>query len=174
MNKQLDPTQLGLEGDASESPHTTKPPESLASMSELDRYGLAGLLHMIRNEGSDIGTLAIGQDLTALGLDLNQPEYEQSSSIWLRMTDRGIYSNRPLYQSFASPFAEMGSRPIEPDYYIPPCYNVQNVRPIHEQIPSFSDETLFYMFYAMPRDILQELAAVELYVFLKYRLILKP
>ncbi|KAI9783163.1 MAG: hypothetical protein M1816_001485 [Peltula sp. TS41687] len=146
LNKQLDPSQLGLENDLLESPHSTKPLETLASMSPLDRYGLAGLLHMIRSENSDIGTLTVGQDLTALGLDLNQPD------------------NRPLYQSFASPFAEMGagSRLMEPDFYTPACYNVVNIRPLTERIPGFSDETLFYIFYSMPRDILQELAAVEL------------
>ena len=58
-----------------ESPPDPQAPEILSSMSELDRYGLAGLLHVIRSEGSDLGSLAIGQDLTALGLDLNQPEY---------------------------------------------------------------------------------------------------
>ena len=31
-------------------------------------------------------------------------------------------------------------------------------------MPSFSDETLFYMFYTMVRDVMQEVAAIELYV----------
>ena len=43
-------------------------------MSELDRFGLAGLMAMIRTEGPDLANLANGQDLTTLGLDLNQPE----------------------------------------------------------------------------------------------------
>jgi CCR4-NOT transcription complex subunit 2 len=46
-------------------------------MNEVDRYGLAGLMAMIRNEGPDLAGLANGQDLTTLGLDLNQPEYEE-------------------------------------------------------------------------------------------------
>ncbi|KAI9756698.1 MAG: hypothetical protein M1815_003063 [Lichina confinis] len=134
---------LGLEADI-QSSHAANFSESLSSMSESDRYGLDGLLHMIRNEGSDVGAIAIGQDLTALGLDLSQPDH------------------RPLYQTFASPFAEPGSRPIEPEFYIPPCYNVHNVRPFHEQVASFADDTLFFIFYSSPRDIMQELAAVEL------------
>jgi CCR4-NOT transcription complex subunit 2 len=44
-------------------------------MSELDRFGLAGLLRMIHSESSDVASLAVGQDLMTLGLDLNQPEY---------------------------------------------------------------------------------------------------
>jgi CCR4-NOT transcription complex subunit 2 len=44
-------------------------------MSELDRFGLAGLLGMMRHDSNDVAGLAVGQDLTTLGLDLNQPEY---------------------------------------------------------------------------------------------------
>lgn len=75
--------QLALEGEI-ESPQTAQMSESLAAMSASDRYGLTGLLHMIRNEGSDIGAIAIGQDLTALGLDLSQPEYGQHARIFSR------------------------------------------------------------------------------------------
>ena len=49
---------------------------SLSGMSEMERFGLTGLLGMIRNESQDLGMLAVGQDLTQLGLNLNQPEYE--------------------------------------------------------------------------------------------------
>jgi CCR4-NOT transcription complex subunit 2 len=31
------------------------------------------------------------------------------------------------------------------------------------KMPKFSDETLFYIFYAMPQDVLQDAAAYELY-----------
>ncbi len=161
VRTQLAPTAA----DMLERPQSTQLSESWASMSELDRFGLAGLLQMIRNESSDIGAIAVGQDLTALGLELNQPEWVASNALSGHRAgltrDR---RSRPLYHTFSSPFAEAGSRPIEPDYYIPPCYIVNNVRPIHEQVTSFTDETLFYIFYSMPRDIMQELAAVELYV----------
>lgn len=43
-------------------------------MNELERYGLPGLLAMIPNESNDHSSLAVGQDLTALGLDLSRPE----------------------------------------------------------------------------------------------------
>ena len=33
---------------------------------------------------------------------------------------------------------------------------------VKDKIPSFADETLFWIFYTQPRDIMQELAAVEL------------
>lgn len=47
----------------------------LEQMNELDRFGLAGLLRMIHSESPDVASLAVGQDLMTLGLDLNQPEY---------------------------------------------------------------------------------------------------
>lgn len=55
------------------SANTEQPP--LAQMSELDRFGLAGLLRMIHSESPDVASLAVGQDLMTLGLDLNQAEY---------------------------------------------------------------------------------------------------
>ena len=57
-------------GGASQS--AEQPP--LSQMSELDRFGLAGLLRMIHSESPDVASLAVGQDLMTLGLDLNQPE----------------------------------------------------------------------------------------------------
>ncbi|KAK2881772.1 hypothetical protein FQN49_000439 [Arthroderma sp. PD_2] len=115
----------------------------LSQMSEQDRFGLAGLLRMIHSDSPDVASLAIGQDLMSLGLDLNQPE--------------------PLHQTFASPFISNNlAAPLRPDFTLPSCYTVANVQPLQSRIPSFSDETLFYIFYSMPRDIMQELVAEEL------------
>lgn len=49
--------------------------QTLAEMSEIDKFGLAGLLRMIHSDSADVASLAVGQDLMTLGLDLNQPEY---------------------------------------------------------------------------------------------------
>ena len=51
---------------------------------------------------------------------------------------------------------------MQPDFRLPECYTVDNVHKVKEKIPSFSDETLFFIFYSQPRDIMQEYAAVEL------------
>lgn len=68
--------QPGFMADLAGSPGGAQPRSKtpLAHMSELDRFGLPGLLEMIRNENSDVSSLAIGQDLTTLGLDLNSSE----------------------------------------------------------------------------------------------------
>ena len=63
-------------GELSESPGGTHIREKtpLSQMSELDRFGLSGLLEIIRNDNPDVASLAIGHDLTTLGLDLNSSE----------------------------------------------------------------------------------------------------
>lgn len=136
---------LQLSAHGQEQTEATQSAEQppLAEMSELDKFGLAGLLRMIHSDSPDVASLAVGQDLMTLGLDLNQPE--------------------PLHTSFASPFvASMTGVPLEQDFALPSCYNVANIQPLQSRIPSFSDETLFFIFYSMPRDIMQELVAEEL------------
>ena len=127
---QSDPAN-GNNPDAGSSP---------VEMTDQDRYGLRGLLENIRN--GDPNNLAIGIDLTNLGLDLN--------------------SSEPLYPTFGGPFAAGPARLLQPDFILPACYSVGNVHPLEEKIASVTDETLFWMFYNIPRDVAQELAATEL------------
>ena len=51
---------------------------------------------------------------------------------------------------------------MQPDFVLPNCYTVLNVHKLEEKIQSFSDETLFFIFYTMVRDVMQEVAAIEL------------
>ena len=106
------------------------------------RYGLAGLLDVIRMTDRDLSTLALGADLTTFGLNLNSADC--------------------LYTSFTSPFAESNAH-NEPQFTTPPCYLMPppNFKPEH--LSKFQIETLFYMFYSMPRDILQAFSSQELY-----------
>ena len=48
--------------------------KKLSEMTDSERYGLPGLLSMIPLESPDYSSLAMGQDLTVLGLDLSRPE----------------------------------------------------------------------------------------------------
>lgn len=45
-----------------------------AATSSADKYGLLGLLHVIRMSEPDLTMLALGTDLTGLGLNLNAPD----------------------------------------------------------------------------------------------------
>jgi CCR4-NOT transcription complex subunit 2 len=57
---------------------------------QVDRFGLLGLLSVIRMTDPDLTTLALGTDLTTLGLNLNSPEN--------------------LYKTFGSPWADQPLR----------------------------------------------------------------
>ncbi|KAK7204088.1 hypothetical protein BZA70DRAFT_239996 [Myxozyma melibiosi] len=108
-------------------------------------FGLSGLMNFIKTESNnDLALLAMGSDLTTLGLNLNQPDSE------------------PLSVTFASPWAEASNVKVEPEFHLPSCYHVQSAPPQQTKISNFSDETLFYIFYSMPRDYMQEAAAAEL------------
>jgi CCR4-NOT transcription complex subunit 2 len=82
----------------------------------------------------------MGLDLTTFGLNLNSAD--------------------SLYLSFTSPFADVANEPV---YNIPQCYNTHPPALKPEHLSKFHLETLFYMFYQLPRDILQACAAQELY-----------
>lgn len=116
--------------------------QGISSMNASDgKYGLMGLRNVIKMTDQDLNVLALGFDLTTLGLNLNSPEY--------------------LYSSFASPWSDRPSH-IVPEFKIPSCYMRAPI-PLKEwQIKKFKEETLFYIFYSMPRDQLQFIAAREL------------
>jgi len=137
----------GFGGESVGSPSGQTPlHKRLVEMTDQERYGLPGLLAMIPLESADYSSLAMGQDLTVLGLDLGGPE------------------NAPLHPTFASPFTGSNVKPVIPsDFTLPAAYTVTNVPPLHSKMTSFSAETLLAIFYQHPRDILQEIAAAELY-----------
>ena len=111
----------------------TKPPG--------ERYGLLGLLAAIRMSDADLSTLALGTDLTTLGLNLNSPE--------------------PLYKTFGGPWADAPCRP-EPDFGTPACYLQQPPYLTAPILARFSPESLFYVFYSCPGEEAQLAAAEEL------------
>lgn len=120
----------------------------IADMTPMEKWGIPGLLAQIPTESPDHNPLAVGQDLTILGLDLNRPD------------------NSPLYPTVGTVFDDPAGNPaapVIPDYHNPPSYIVSNVPPLHSKMANFSDETLFTIFYTQTRDMMQELAAAELF-----------
>ncbi|KAG5644760.1 hypothetical protein DXG03_007668 [Asterophora parasitica] len=131
-------------------PHAQHHPQTPAQqvlVSAADRWGLLGLLAMLKNVGTDLdqGMSGIGTDLGTMGLDMG-------------------YSG-DLYSTFITPWADQSAaRTVEPDFHLPSCYaSVQAPPPGPNKASAFSDETLFFMFYSSPRDALQEVAAQELW-----------
>ena len=73
-------------------------------------------------------------DLTTLGLNLNSSEC--------------------LYSTFASPWADAPAQ-RDPEFSLPQCYYMQPPALKTGHFSKFQLETLFYIFYNMPRDTLQ-------------------
>ncbi|KAI8109963.1 hypothetical protein M9434_001239 [Picochlorum sp. BPE23] len=106
-----------------------------------DRYGLLGLLNVIRMSDPDLTTLALGTDLTTLGLNLNSPE--------------------PLWKTFVSPWAE-GPSKQEVDPRIPDSYIASSLQMTREHWYHLKPDTLFYIFYGTPGEESQIRAGAEL------------
>ncbi|XP_008793379.1 probable NOT transcription complex subunit VIP2 isoform X1 [Phoenix dactylifera] len=108
-----------------------------------DRFGLLGLLSVIRMNDPDLTSLALGIDLTTLGLNLN--------------------SSDNLHKTFGSPWSDEPAKG-EPEYCIPTCYYAKQPPSLQQgHFSRFHLLTLFYIFYSMPRDEAQLYAASELY-----------
>ena len=112
-----------------------------------DSFGLLGLQPVVTQASDTIDSanmlmLTRGFDLNQLGLQLVQQD--------------------PLSATFSSPWLDTPPT-IQPDFKIPSCYVVQSPHIKYTLFQRFQLETLFYVFYSMPRDILQMAAAHELY-----------
>ncbi|KAM8861403.1 CCR4-NOT transcription complex subunit 2 isoform 2-T2 [Synchiropus picturatus] len=113
-----------------------------------DQFGMIGLLTFIRAAETDPGMvhLALGSDLTTLGLNLNSPEN--------------------LYPKFASPWASSPCRSQDIDFHVPSEY-LTNIH-IRDKLAAiklarYGEDLLFYLYYMNGGDLLQLLAAVELF-----------
>lgn len=81
-------------------------------------------------------------------------------------TQLKLFVSRNLASGFVTPFLDIPQDPsapmVEPEYTLPSCYNVKPPAAVNK-ISQFTDETLFFIFYTHPRDILQEAAAQALH-----------
>ncbi|KAL5727651.1 putative NOT transcription complex subunit vip2 [Ranunculus cassubicifolius] len=117
---------------------------STQSQNPPDPFGLLGLLSVIRMSDPDLTSLALGIDLTTLGLNLN--------------------SGEDLHKKFVSPWSD-GSTKGGPEYRVPECYYAKQPPVLHQgYFSKFKLQTLFYIFYSMPKDEAQLYAANELSV----------
>ena len=133
----------GAQGGAFVDPNASTKGSKPVGDANPDRFGLLGLLSVIRMSDPDLTTLALGTDLTTLGLNLNSAD-----SLW---------------KTFASPWADAPSAG-EPELSLPDCFVSQQPPRLQPQLlQRFQLETLLYAFYSMPGDEGQLYAAEELY-----------
>lgn len=141
-----------------------------------------GLAEVIKRAHADRNSLALGIDSEAVITAMSTiPETGGNPG----ETVGGVLSASPdsnssplmLSKLLSSPWAEIGlplrrnvaagvgHHPLAPnslEAILPVCYNVQAPPPAATRIGAFTEETLFYMFYGMPRDRMQDMAAREL------------
>lgn len=113
-----------------------------------DQFGMIGLLAFLRAAETDpnLASVTFGTDLTALGLNLTASE--------------------KLYPSFAGPWTDHPLKVYEIDYPVPSEYLVNtSIRDKLTQITlkRYHEDTIFFLFYMFPNDMLQIAAAIELY-----------
>lgn len=113
-----------------------------------DQYGIVGLLAFIKAAETEpaLTHLALGTDLTTLGLNLNSPDQ--------------------LHHKFQSPFSRQPCRLQDIDYFVPSEYLTNTsirdkLAPI--KLGRYGEDLLFFVFYSYPGDIMQFAAAAELY-----------
>ena len=80
------------------------------TQSNPDRFSLLGLLSVIKMSDPDLTSLALGIDLTSLGLNLNSTEN--------------------LHKTFASPWSNEPSKD-DPEFSVPQCYYAKDSPPLH-------------------------------------------
>ncbi|VDM45862.1 unnamed protein product [Toxocara canis] len=115
-----------------------------------DQFGLLGLHSFVKGIQEDPRSvaLAIGEDLTTLGIDL-------------------LNQKRDLCPTFGGPWASHACRVQEIDVVVPPEYLTNAA--IRNRLPSIklnrlSDDVLFHLFYNFPGEVYQVAAASELEV----------
>ncbi|KAL0236325.1 hypothetical protein GEMRC1_002907 [Eukaryota sp. GEM-RC1] len=120
------------------TPYSAKPTPA-------ERFGLLGLVSLMKADNQDLSTLALGTDLMQLGLNLN--------------------SSDVLYSKFDSPFDVTHKSDLASDikYDIPVCYYSRPPILTRDHFERFPVETLFYIFYSKSRDS-QQLISSEVLV----------
>jgi len=121
---------------------------NIPSTMVVDQFGMIGLLTFIRAAETDpnLVSLALGTDLTTLGLNLN--------------------SEVTLFPTFGGPWAETPCRPQDIDFHVPHEYLTNTtirdkLAPV--KLNRYKDDILFFMFYTNVGDVLQLAAAAELH-----------
>lgn len=140
-----------------------------------DDFGMLGLAQRLRTAQSNPSSLALGMDSESIIANLTAFPFpfteETCTTSEAQQPEKDISSNGDsrtgafrLARMMVSPWIEVGPRKSKNslDTILPACYNVQAPPHAATRLGSFTEETLFYMFYGMPRDRMQEMAAREL------------
>lgn len=84
--------------------------KSMQAQAAPDPFGMLGLLSVIRMSDPDLTSLALGIDLTTLGLNLNSTEN--------------------LHKAFGSPWSDEPAKG-DPEFTVPQCYYAKQPPPLN-------------------------------------------
>uniref|UniRef100_M1CZ16 CCR4-NOT transcription complex subunit n=1 Tax=Solanum tuberosum TaxID=4113 RepID=M1CZ16_SOLTU len=118
-------------------PYREQGMKSMQAQAAPDPFGMLGLLSVIRMSDPDLTSLALGIDLTTLGLNLNSAEN--------------------LHKTFGSPWSDEPAKG-DPEFTVPQCYYAKQPPPLNQAYFSKLQLDTF-----MPKDEAQLYAANELY-----------
>ncbi|CAN0853950.1 Probable NOT transcription complex subunit VIP2 (Fragment) [Linum grandiflorum] len=105
--------------------------KAMQAPSPTEDFGLLGLLCVIRMNNPELTSLALGIDLTTLGLNLNSAEN--------------------LHKTFGSPWSDEPAKG-DPEFSVPQCYYAKPPPTLHQgYFSKFNLDTLFYIFYRYNR-----------------------
>lgn len=139
----LDPQSVPCPPGLSSSADKTELPSG--EVTAMDLYGIKALQSLIKMENTERTATSIGIDLNMCGIDMSREK-----------------SGMRISEHFASPWIETTRSEVEPSFDLPESFKIDNLPNPELKISTFNDETLFFIFYTRPKDIMQELAAREL------------
>lgn len=104
------------------------------------------MVGILRGSG-ELSKLSTGSDLSFLGLDVEN-----------------------VLDTFQLPWVDTSIKEVEPVYELPESvkelnrtkFNELELQPAVNRMGSYTEDTLFFIFYSKPKDLMQELAAREL------------
>ncbi|OMJ71099.1 hypothetical protein SteCoe_30777 [Stentor coeruleus] len=111
---------------------------------ELKEYGIRGILNLQKNLDDDKTLLAKGKDLSSM--EISKKNQECLSSYM-----SNAFTNNDI------------EAPELPEYNLPTSYYITKPILRFKMIKSYNVETLFYVFYNIPGEIVQSYVAEELY-----------
>lgn len=150
-------------------------PSNAPASSTAADFGLISLLKLIRMSDNQRNSLALGKDPTLLGWNGDPALFlgsRYSAISATTMPTKSIPAAPALVTApstnsappIAAAISTSSTKPADdPNYQLPICYYVSPPALKTGHFAKFQLETVFYIFYALPRDVLQAYAAQELY-----------
>ncbi|AGO13484.1 AaceriACL151Cp [[Ashbya] aceris (nom. inval.)] len=145
-------------------PHVA--PSKAHEQHNMDKYGLKGLLPVIKHEKQYDAFMTLGVDVSSLLHSLQVSSKDGYNT--------ALSNGHHALDTFPSPWVETSRSEVEPKFFIPESFcnisgvlgqastDFTSVARDHPRISLLQDETLFYLFYKHPGTVLQELTYLEL------------